>query len=117
MMEMTGADEADYLQMTEWSTRSIDFPDGVIRFVSLENFYWAILDWLLQERRISLRDFMIMAHTHAIQTPDMPPDGFEAQVPHSFRACLTVLRNGANEEDLSVANENSVHCWSFTDSR
>src|SRR5690242_12840778 len=41
---MTGADEADYRHITGMQSRTITFPDGLSRHITLTNWEWEVYD-------------------------------------------------------------------------
>lgn len=43
-MTMTGADEADYLSIIGLQSRTVMFPDGLERHITLSNWEWEVFD-------------------------------------------------------------------------
>ena len=46
---MTGADEAHRNQANAQASRTLLFPDGLVRHITLTNWQWDVADWLQRE--------------------------------------------------------------------
>lgn len=103
---MIGADEAHHQNITGLSSRTIDFPDGLTRHITLKNWYWLVLDWL-HDQGWSEQAIPQGALIHA-QEFCKDPSQFEKEIRSSFALIMAQISYSFTEEENQIVNDNKV---------
>ena len=104
-MSFGGADSAHFQQMMERETRSIRFPDGIDRLITMERRWWKAYDtvgraWGFNQER----ERWVFAQVASVEPPDGPD--FERLLHDGFVNSIRTGWRVFNQRKRCTANEN-----------
>lgn len=104
-IEMDGINKEERVHMRARASRVIEFPDGLTRHVTLRNWHWVSLDWLINDRKWEKSRIPGSAFNLAQEWASGSGD-LETEIRMAMELLIHYAIKAYVEEERGTANEN-----------
>lgn len=104
-IDLLGADSAHFAKMSRLESRTIDFPDGIRRIVTLPHRFWHAHDIILDDLN-GWSDFEHSSYEWTLENYPLGHPEFEDELRRYFKMYIEMSWVQFNETARGNANEN-----------
>ena len=104
-IDLQGADSAHFAKMSRLESRTIDFPDGIRRMITLQHRFWHAYDILVDDLD-GWADFEFISYQMASEIFPVGHPAFENELRKHFKMYIEMSWVRFNETARGNANEN-----------